>query len=583
MIVLLYSASSAILTAGFANVERQEMIKNVQRASDALLVDVTELNVTAGNWANWDETYAFIEDHNENYVKSYLYDDEFKLIKVNLIIIVDSRGDIVFSKSLDLQNMTKIAISSGDIVQNISRYQGSEKSISGLIILPQGPMLIAVHPVLTSEGKGPSRGTLIMGEFVDEMEIQHLAATTHLSLETHLFESQAMPPDFQEARDSLSKDDKILVRPLGEEAIAGYTLLSDIYGKPALMLHVDTPRDIFNQGKASMLYLFISLIALGLIFGVLTIWLLEKLVLFRLERLNSDVTGIGTIKELSVRVAIKGRDELSSLAESINRMLEALERSQFERQEVEKELRAHRDQLAYVSRAKSEFLATMSHELRTPLNSIIGFSELLKGGMYGELNEKQAHYIDNVITSSKFLLNLINDILDLSKVEAGKIELVIEKMPVPGTISETIILINEEASMHNINIEQDFDPQLDFIEADKQRFKQILFNLLTNAIKFSKKEGGTITITTKKERDMAKFSVSDTGIGIKEEDMGKLFKEFVQASPGISKEYGGTGLGLVISKKLAELHGGSFSVESRYGEGSTFTFTLPIKAKESGN
>jgi len=192
-----------------------------------------------------------------------------------------------------------------------------------------------------------------------------------------------MPPDFQAARDSLLKNDKILVRPLGDESIAGYTLLNDIYGKPAILLRVDAPRDIFNQGKVSMQYLFISLIMLGLIFGFLTIWLLEKLVLFRLERLNSDVTGIGTTKELSARVVTEGGDELSSLADSINSMLEALEHSQFERQEVEKELRANRDQLAYISKAKSEFLATMSHELRTPLNSIMGFSELLKEGIYG--------------------------------------------------------------------------------------------------------------------------------------------------------------------------------------------------------
>ncbi|MDD5615335.1 MAG: ATP-binding protein [Candidatus Methanoperedens sp.] len=247
------------------------------------------------------------------------------------------------------------------------------------------------------------------------------------------------------------------------------------------------------------------------------------------------------------------------------------------------DIRFEKERLEFANRAKSEFLATMSHELRTPLNSIIGFSELLIEGMYGELNEKQAHYINNVITSSKFLLDLINDILDLSKVEAGKIELVKENMSVPGTISETLILIKEKASTHNVVLNQVFDPQLDVIEADKQRFKQILFNLLSNAVKFSKKEGGTVTITAKKDGDMAKFSVSDTGIGIKEEDIGKLFKEFAQANPEISHEYGGTGLGLAITRRLVELHGGEITVESRYGEGSTFTFTLPLFSKNKGD
>ncbi len=244
------------------------------------------------------------------------------------------------------------------------------------------------------------------------------------------------------------------------------------------------------------------------------------------------------------------------------------------------QIRLENMRLALASRAKSEFLANMSHELRTPLNSIIGFSELLQQNSYGELNEKQNKYVSNVLTSSKFLLNLINDILDLSKIEAGKIELMFEKVPVHAVINETLTLIKEKASKHNVLLNKEFDPALNIIEADQQRFKQILFNLLSNAVKFSKKEGGTVTVTTKKEGDMAKISVSDTGIGIKDEDLGRLFKEFEQLDSGISRKYGGTGLGLAISKKLVELHGGRIWVESRFVEGSKFTVLLPIVAKK---
>jgi signal transduction histidine kinase len=234
------------------------------------------------------------------------------------------------------------------------------------------------------------------------------------------------------------------------------------------------------------------------------------------------------------------------------------------------------ESLAHASKAKSEFLANMSHELRTPLNSVIGFSELMK--MNTTLTEKQEHYVENILTSGKFLLELINDILDLSKVEAGKIELFIDQIKVPSLIDEILSLIKEKASKQNILLNKELDPDLLFMKADQQRFKQILFNLLSNAVKFSKPEGGTITIAAKKEGDLAKFSVSDTGIGIKKEDMEKLFKEFEQLDSGITKQYGGTGLGLAISKRLVELHGGRIWVESKVGEGSTFTFTLPIKS-----
>jgi len=241
------------------------------------------------------------------------------------------------------------------------------------------------------------------------------------------------------------------------------------------------------------------------------------------------------------------------------------------------EIHIENERLAFANKAKSEFLANMSHELRTPLNSIIGFTELMRQKMAGDLNVKQERYVENVLNSSKFLLNLINDILDLSKVEAGKIELIIERMSVPVVISETMTLLKERASKNNVTLKKELDPELDFIDADKQRIKQILFNLLNNAIKFSKTEGGTVCVRTKMDGASARISVSDTGIGIKEEDMDRLFQTFEQLDSGITKNYGGTGLGLAISKKLVELQGGTIAVESRYGEGSTFTFTLPIK------
>lgn len=241
------------------------------------------------------------------------------------------------------------------------------------------------------------------------------------------------------------------------------------------------------------------------------------------------------------------------------------------------------ERLAYANEAKSEFLANMSHELRTPLNAIIGFSELLKQRTAGTLNEKQERYVDNVLSSSKHLLNLINDILDLSKVEAGKMELVIEKFSLQNIIDETINLIKEKAGIHNVILEKNYDPGLGSIEADQLRFKQVLFNLLSNAVKFSRNEGGTVTVTTKKEGEMARISVSDTGIGIKEEDINRLFKSFEQLDKGISRKYGGTGLGLAITRKIVELHGGKIMVESKYGEGSIFTFLLPVSAKKEDN
>lgn len=243
------------------------------------------------------------------------------------------------------------------------------------------------------------------------------------------------------------------------------------------------------------------------------------------------------------------------------------------------EMRLENNCLALASKSKSDFLANMSHELRTPLNAIIGFSELMKQRVPGELNKKQETYVDDILMSAKHLNELINDILDLSKAEAGKTELVPEKLPVHQAINEGLALVKEKAMNQKVKLNVELGQGLEFIVADKQRFRQILFNLLSNAVKFSKPEGGKVTVSTMKANNMAQISVSDTGIGIKEGDMGKLFRTFQQLDMSMSRKYGGTGLGLAITKQLVELHGGRIWAESRYGEGSTFTFLLPIVAK----
>jgi len=250
-----------------------------------------------------------------------------------------------------------------------------------------------------------------------------------------------------------------------------------------------------------------------------------------------------------------------------------------DRQKI-KEIRLENERLIYANGAKSEFLETMSHELRTPLNSIIGFSELMKQNT--GLNEEQRHYLDNIITSGKSLLSIIDSILDLTRIEAEKMELVIEKFDAFQALDEIIDLIKEKAAKQNVLLKKELDLQLEYIEADRIKFKQILFNLIDNAVKFSKKEGGAVTITTRKVDDMAQISVSDTGIGIREKDIGKLFHVFQQVDTGASRKYGGTGLGLTITKQLVELHGGKIRAESKFGIGSTFTFVLPLHARKEG-
>jgi signal transduction histidine kinase len=232
-------------------------------------------------------------------------------------------------------------------------------------------------------------------------------------------------------------------------------------------------------------------------------------------------------------------------------------------------------QLEIANKHKSEFLANMSHELRTPLNAIIGFSEVLLERLFGDLNDKQDDYLKDIHSSGKHLLTLINDILDLSKIEAGRMELEPSRFDVAPAIGNALTLIRERAQKHGIALAQNVDPALGAIVADERKFKQILLNLLSNAVKFTP-DGGRIEVTAVRRDGHAEIAVRDTGIGIAPEDQAAVFEEFRQVGHDYTKKQEGTGLGLALTRKFVELHGGRIGVESAPGKGTTFTFTIPL-------
>jgi signal transduction histidine kinase len=231
-------------------------------------------------------------------------------------------------------------------------------------------------------------------------------------------------------------------------------------------------------------------------------------------------------------------------------------------------------QLEIANKHKSEFLANMSHELRTPLNAIIGFSEVLHDRMFGEINDKQAEYLNDIHSSGEHLLSLINDILDLSKIEAGRMELELSRFDVAGALENSMTLIRERASRNNIALALECDDEVGEWTADERKFKQIMLNLLSNAVKFTP-QGGSISVRARRGNSSVEIAVTDTGIGIKPEDQQLVFEEFRQAGGDHLKKSEGTGLGLALTRRFVELHKGKISLQSEIGKGSTFTFTLP--------
>jgi len=260
------------------------------------------------------------------------------------------------------------------------------------------------------------------------------------------------------------------------------------------------------------------------------------------------------------RLDVENRDELGSLAANVNRMND--------------ELRRLYDELETASRHKSEFLAGMSHELRTPLNAIIGFSQVLQERLFGEINDKQAEYLDDILSSGNHLLSLINDVLDLSKVEAGQVELEVGPFSLREALERGVVMVRERATTGGVQMSLELAPDVDVIHGDERRLRQVVFNLLSNAVKFTP-EGGSVGVASTRVHGEVRVSVTDTGPGIAPEDHERIFAEFQQTDVGLKHE--GTGLGLALSKRLVELHGGRIWVESELGQGSRFVFTLPTE------
>jgi signal transduction histidine kinase len=321
---------------------------------------------------------------------------------------------------------------------------------------------------------------------------------------------------------------------------------------------IEENRRTYSSSRDLFLGVAVGAVALALLLGFVLAWSLVG----PIERINRRLARIES-GDFSRHVEVANRDELGALAANVNRMND--------------ELRGLYKELESASAHKSEFLANMSHELRTPLNAIIGFTQVLQQKLFGEINEKQEEYLEDIHGSANHLLALINDVLDLSKVEAGQVEL--EKAPfsLREALERGVVMVRERATKGGVSLTLEPDPSVELVTADERRIRQVVFNLLSNAVKFTP-AGGSVDVRSAQVNGEVLVSVADTGPGIALEDQERIFVEFQQTDLG-QEQREGTGLGLALSRKLVELHGGRIWVESELGKGATFTFTLPVEAK----
>ena len=354
LVLLLYGISETFFLGSFANLEDHTVLQNVDRAHLALSSDIDQLNTTVRDWAAWNDSYAFIMDRNQNYISANLNTESLSNLRLNLMLLVDTSGQLVIARMVNLdtnrempvpQNLLKDLFRKGTLI-----CRNQSDMFKGIVLLPEGPFLISSQPVLTSEGNGPVRGTLIMGRYLDS-ELKSLSEQTQLPIVSQRIDDSNMSSDFAAAQSSLLRDKPVLVNPLSENSIAGYVLIKDIYGDPALILRVELPRDIYRQGQSALYYFSIYILLIGLTFMIVILVLLDKTFLSRIAQLVLDVRNISLCGDVSMRIPVAGKDELSSLSCNINEMLDKIDQS-------EVELRKSKERLASLHRFQDGLLDT---------------------------------------------------------------------------------------------------------------------------------------------------------------------------------------------------------------------------------
>ena len=922
---LLYISARAVLLSRFADVEDKLARHDMDRVRDAFANMLADLDTKAIDWANWDDTCTFVEGENPGYEASNLTKESIANIRVSVVAFLDREGRVVTAQAVNYHKKefveAPVFLRSGQPLKEFPWRQDDPASgTTGVLILEEGPVLVAVRPILNSEGKGPSRGTLVMGRSLDDAEIESLGSLTHIKLKVCAAGSEGMCDDCRDEGKCLASPDAIDLRAGDADTLLAYTEILDLFGKPALMLRAAIPRLVYQQGQAGLRYLVVAVLLVGLTIGGLALLLLERLVICRAAALTAAVRRVGRDGDFAARIPIDGADELGAVGAEVNRMLESLEQSHdvllarmaeverfnriavqrehrnvelkrrinelarelgqppphrlpsgreegvteqkpeavaggavehlaetplpthdggpldlselldhdqmqrlldsfcgvvgvaaalidlrgnvfvgarwqrictdfhrvhpttsrkciesdtevanqllggkqfamyqchngltdaaapitiggrhvanifigqflldapdkefFRRQAAEfgfnetaylgalqkvpivpqaelpaildflsgfaeliaalgleryqqkqieirlahhareldkrnedlaqqqvaalnlaeeaeearmiaerseaamrgqavllksknMELQAQREQLRAqqqdliklnddLQRAaaqaessnqiKSEFLANMSHEIRTPMTAILGYAELLQSDRDLRMTaEQRSEAIRTIQRNGQHLLQVINDILNISKIEAGKMEIERIRCSPVQALAEVQSLMRIRADDKRLRLSVEFaGPIPETIETDPVRLKQILVNLVGNAIKFT--ETGSVRLITRLAAGLStdtaqtacseaflQFDIVDTGIGMSADETSRLFQPFVQVDSSTTRKFGGTGLGLTISKRLAEMLGGALTVVSRPGSGSTFTLTIAAGSLE---
>jgi sensor domain CHASE-containing protein len=326
LVTTIYGLSQVLVRNSFLKLEEAETDRNVKRAVEVIRNEISNLSSKTYDWANWDDTYQFVLDGNQAFIDDNLSDDAISALDINLMAFIDLSGNVVFSKVVESQTGQSIKVPayfSGKMSPDefiLNHPEGSDP-VLGIIQLPEGSIMFSSLPIHTNSGEGPSRGTMVLGRFIDSLFIEKIGSSTHLSISLFNYEDTQNPADVIAAEQAIKTPEQAWIKALGANTVAGYMQINDIFGKPALILLIDTPRDILKQGQLSLQYLTIALIVVGFIFGVSNLLMLDRLVLARLVKLTQVANQVAN-GDSSIQIEVpKQKDEVGLLIESFQKIV----------------------------------------------------------------------------------------------------------------------------------------------------------------------------------------------------------------------------------------------------------------------
>ncbi|PDW04590.1 response regulator [Candidatus Viridilinea mediisalina] len=694
MVVALVAAlallADAIIEGGFLALEERDVAERVAQVSNAFDNSIVGLQRTTLDYAQWDDTYAFALDGDRVFIETNFVDTTFLYNELTYIAIVNTTGTILYAQGFELEEEdftdppAELQSFAGPYA-TLLQHEQLEAGQSGLLLLEDGPMLIASKSILTSLGEGPAVGTLLMGRWLDEREIARLEALTRLNFSVWLLDEAQLPAVLQPLA-AAGVEATPFIQILDDQQILGATVMSDLSGTSGIIVALELPREVYQLGRTTLRNYTLVLVGAALLFGVLVLFVVDRTLLRRTLSLSHQVAAIGPHTP-EVRVEALGQDEVGQLGEAINQMLQRLSdyqtqiaeseqryrqliellpdaivvhngqmvryinsagarllgnglpatlvdqpvhpliaglsprpdgvpviqeavfhtpqgavlevelvalpfydqeapatqvivRNITERKQIEQTLRAAKEAADAANRAKSQFLSTMSHELRTPLTAIIGYAEMLEQSFADAEPAEVQQDLARIHGAGVHLLALINDVLDLSKIEAGHMQIKPSMFNVSELLDKALATARALAQRNGNELVLQATDDLGLMYSDEMRLHQVLLNLLSNACKFTHDGRVSLTVSVLPEvgpelPERLVFAVQDSGIGIAPDQIGRLFQDFVQVDASSTRRYGGTGLGLALSQRFAQLLGGTITVTSELGVGSTFTLTLP--------